>query len=127
MQTWKTKEEFKHLFIEKAEVLYEKPVKELSGKEIYQILAAMIKDLISGDWLQTRKIYHQRKSRQVYYFSIEFLLGRQLDSNLLNCDAEAVCRDGLRDLGFDLDEIKEAFAPFCTQVQTIQTAEAFAD
>jgi starch phosphorylase len=105
MRIWKTKEEFKKLFAEKAEVLFEKSVKELSGKEVYQIIANMIKDLISEDWIQTEKTYNRKKVRQVYYFSIEFLLGRLLNTNLLNCDAENICRSGLKDMGFDLEEI----------------------
>jgi len=105
MRIWKTKEEFKKLFAEKAEVLFEKSVKELSGKEVYQIIANMIKDLISEDWIQTEKTYNRKKVRQVYYFSIEFLLGRLLNTNLLNCDAEDICRSGLKDMGFDLEEI----------------------
>ena len=105
MRTWKTKKEFKNLFIEKAEVLFEKSVKELSHKEVYQIIAAMIKDLVSDDWIQTEKIYNHKRVRQVYYFSIEFLLGRLLNTNLLNCGMEELCRGALKDFGFDLDEI----------------------
>ena len=105
MRTWKTKKEFKNLFIEKAEVLFEKSVKELSHKEVYQIIAAMIKDLVSDDWIQTEKIYNHKRVRQVYYFSIEFLLGRLLNTNLLNCGMEDLCRSALKDFGFDLDEI----------------------
>ncbi len=105
MRTWKSKKEFKKLFIEKAEVLFEKSTKDLSRKEVYQILATMIKDLVSEDWLQTEKKYNRKKVRQVYYFSIEFLLGRLLDTNLLNCNAEKICRDALQDFGFELDEI----------------------
>ena len=105
MRTWKTKKEFKKLFIEKAEVLFEKSVKELSHKEVYQIIATMIKDLVSDDWIQTEKIYNHKRVRQVYYFSIEFLLGRLLNTNLLNCGMEELCRSALKDFGFDLDEI----------------------
>ena len=105
MRTWKSKKEFKELFIEKAEVLFEKSTKDLSRKEVYQILATMIKDLVSEDWLQTEKKYNRKKVRQVYYFSIEFLLGRLLDTNLLNCNAEKICRNALQDFGFELDEI----------------------
>ena len=105
MRTWKSKKEFKNLFIEKAEVLFEKTVKELSRKEVYQILAAMIKDLVSDDWIQTEKVYNHKRVRQVYYFSIEFLLGRLLNTNLLNCDVEKICRDALQDFGIELNEI----------------------
>ena len=105
MRTWKTKKEFKKLFIEKAEVLFEKNVKELSHREVYQIIATMIKDLVSDDWIQTEKIYNHKRVRQVYYFSIEFLLGRLLNTNLLNCDMEELCRSALQDFGFDLEDI----------------------
>lgn len=105
MRTWKSKKEFKELFVKKAEVLFEKSVKELSGKEVYQIIVAMIKDLVSDDWIQTEKEYNHKRVRQVYYFSIEFLLGRLLNTNLLNCGMEKVCRSALQDFGFNLDTI----------------------
>ena len=92
MRTWKSKKEFKELFVKKAEVLFEKSVKELSHKEVYQIIATMIKDLVTDEWIQTEKIYNHKRVRQVYYFSIEFLLGRLLNTNLLNCDMENLCR-----------------------------------
>ena len=65
----------------------------------------MIKDLVSDDWIQTEKIYNHKRVRQVYYFSIEFLLGRLLNTNLLNCDMEELCRSALQDFGFDLEDI----------------------
>ena len=45
------------------------------------------------------------QTKQVYYFSIEFLLGRLLDANLMNCGMEDMAREGLKELGFDLDAI----------------------
>lgn len=105
MRTWKSKKEFTGLFLQKAEVLFEKPVRDLNHQEVYQILANMVKDLISADWIRTEKTYTRKKVRQVYYFSIEFLLGRLLDSNLLNCGMEKLCRTALKDLGFDLEEV----------------------
>ena len=92
MRIWKSKKEFKELFVKKAEVLFEKSVKELSRKEVYQIIATMIKDLVTDEWIQTEKIYNHKRARQVYYFSIEFLLGRLLNTNLLNRDMENLCR-----------------------------------
>ena len=65
----------------------------------------MIRDIISDEWLQTNERYKGKEVKQVYYFSIEFLLGRLLQSNLSNCGLEDICRKGLKELGWDLDDI----------------------
>lgn len=104
-KTWKSKREFKTLFVKKADILFDKTPKGLTKEEVYQVLANMVKDLISADWIATENRYDAEKPKQTYYFSIEFLLGRLLDANLLNCNMEALARDALSDLGFSLDDI----------------------
>lgn len=98
MKTWQDKEEFKRLFTEKAYRLWEKELQELTLNEVYQTIAYMIRDLVSEDWIRTNQSYAAKKVKQVYYFSIEFLMGRLLESNLLNVDMDNICRDGLKDL-----------------------------
>lgn len=73
--------------------------------EVYQTIAYMIRDLVSEDWIRTNEIYAEQKVKQVYYFSIEFLIGRLLESNLLGIDMDDICRQGLEDLGWDLDKV----------------------
>jgi starch phosphorylase len=105
MKVWKDKAEFKKIFIEKAHILWEKDVKDLTNNEVYQTLAYMIRDLVSEDWIHTNEVYAEQKVKQVYYFSIEFLLGRLLDSNLINCGVEQLCREALKDMDRDLDDV----------------------
>lgn len=105
MKKWRNKEEFKKLFISKAQILWERDVRDLAPNEVYQTIASMIRDLISEDWIKTNEMYAEKQVKQVYYFSIEFLLGRLLQSNLIGIDEEAVCREGLSDLGWSLDDI----------------------
>ena len=105
MKKWQDKEKFKALFTEKAHILWEKEIQDMNRNEVYQTLAYMIRDLISDDWVATNCRYDQEKAKQVYYFSIEFLIGRLLDSNLIGLDMEALCREGLADLGWDLDQV----------------------
>jgi starch phosphorylase len=52
--------------------------------------------------------YHDKNVKQVYYFSIEFLLGRLLGNNLVNLGLEKVCEEVLQELGCTLKEIKSA-------------------
>jgi starch phosphorylase len=103
--TWKSKKEFQTLFVQKAKILFDKEVKALDAKEIYQVIANMVKDLIYEDWIATERRYDTEGPRQVYYFSIEFLLGRLLDANLLNCGMEELAREALKEMNIDLDSI----------------------
>lgn len=105
MKKWQNKEEFKHIFTQKAHILWEKELRDLTCNEVYQTLAYMIRDAISEDWMHTNERYAAEKTKQVYYFSIEFLLGRLLESNLIGIDMETICRDGLHDLGWNLDDV----------------------
>ena len=41
--------------------------------------------------------------------------------------AESMAKQGCEKLGLDLAEVEAAFAPYCTSVQEIVTAESFAD
>ena len=105
MKVWKSTAKFKELFTKHAHILFGNGIADLTKYQVYDILAWMIRDLISDDWIQTNERYKGKNVKQVYYFSIEFLLGRLLQSNLSNCGLEKICRTGLKELGWDLDEI----------------------
>ena len=105
MKSWKNKTDFKHDFTQKSRALFEKSVHQLNKREVYQVLAGMIRDLISDNWIKTNETYAKHQEKQVYYFSIEFLLGRLLQSNLTSCGMESLCRETLKDMGWELDDI----------------------
>jgi starch phosphorylase len=105
MKKWHDKEEFKKIFTEKAHILWEKELPDLTLNEVYQTIAYMIRDLISEDWIRTNETYVEQKVKQVYYFSIEFLIGRLLQSNLIGVDMEDICRNALSDMGWNLDDV----------------------
>lgn len=98
------KKRFKEYFRRKMNNLYAQTLEEASNEELFNVLCCVIKDMISRDWEGSR-IYQEKA---VFYFSIEFLLGRQLKSNLLNLGFEDTIRQGLNELGINLDEIVEA-------------------
>lgn len=98
------KKRFKEYFRRKMNNLYAQTIEEASNEELFNVLCNVIKDMISRDWEGSR-IYQEKA---VFYFSIEFLLGRQLKSNLLNLGFEDTIRQGLSELGINLDDIVEA-------------------
>ncbi len=104
---FRNKENFKKIFIERLERTHGKSFKESTKKEQYQILGLLIMEYINEDWAKTMDRYQFKKEKQVYYFSIEFLLGQLLGSNLLNLKVGTVVGEGLQELGIRLDDLEE--------------------
>ncbi|MGL5330414.1 MAG: glycogen/starch/alpha-glucan phosphorylase [Peptostreptococcaceae bacterium] len=99
-----SKIKFKEHFESKMYSLYAQHISEASNEQLLNVLASVVKDLIAKKWKDTRI----DKEKEVYYFSIEFLLGTQLKSNLLNLDIENSIRRGLQELGIELDDLIKA-------------------
>ena len=98
------KENLKIRFVNTAHLMYGREIKDLTKNEVYQTVAATAKQFISDNGIKTNKTYAERQEKQIYYFSIEFLLGRLLKSNLINLGIEEAVKEVLED--FDLSLVK---------------------
>ena len=101
------KEEFKKQFLQRLEMMYGKSFAESSKDDQFDTLGHMIREHVSKNWIVTNERYRSKNEKQVYYLSIEFLLGRLLSTNLMNLGIEEVVEEGFKDLGIELDEIEE--------------------
>ena len=97
--------DFKDRFIITARTLYGRDLNDLSKEELYQTLAATVKQYVSGNWIKTNRAYKDRGVKQVYYFSVEFLLGRLLNTNLVNLGIRQEVEEQLKELGIELEEL----------------------
>jgi len=79
-----------------------------STNDKYLALARTVRAYLMTRWLETSRNQQQRQAKTVAYMSAEFLLGRQLDNNLLAADLEDIARDALASLGIDLDDLRDA-------------------
>ena len=97
--------DFKELLIINATKLYHKPLDNLNEKERFNVLVQAIKDTMAEDW----KICNQNLSnkKEVHYFSIEFLLGKQLKSIILNRNLTHIINDVLAELNWDFNNLIE--------------------
>ena len=94
---------------------YKKKYLELYGEELnngsdlyrYETLGSLIRDYVASSWVDTNKKYNEEGAKQVYYFSMEFLLGRLLGDALLNLGIRDICRDALGELNIKLDDLEE--------------------
>ena len=100
------KDVFSLLFIEKLEVTRGISISDATAEDCYFALASLIRDQIMKSWVQTAETtYKGAKKKQVYYFSLEFLLGRMLESNVTALGLHDVCAETLKSLGFDPGEV----------------------
>lgn len=82
-------------------------IDEASYFDMYKVLAGMVKSAYNQNWHHTWRSYDQQHKKQLYYFSIEFLPGRMLQSNLFNLGWLDIVKDGMKDLGVDFEKIVE--------------------
>ncbi|MBU3127115.1 glycogen/starch/alpha-glucan phosphorylase [Clostridium tagluense] len=101
------KEEFKVDYIEKLQTMFAEEAVDASRLHQYDALGALIKDYCSKSWIETNKEYGKSKTKQVYYFSMEFLVGRLLNSNLVNLGIKDICEEAFADLGISWIDIED--------------------
>jgi len=101
------KETFKLDYIEKLQTMFAEEVVHASSSHQYFALGSLIKDYCSKSWIGSNKEYGINKGKQVYYFSMEFLVGKLLNSNLVNLGIKGICAEALSDLGISLKELED--------------------
>src|SRR5918911_5611843 len=75
--------------------------------DCYQALAATVRRYLLPAALDTRRAQVGAETKWAYYLSAEYLLGRQLDNNLLAADLNMIARQALAGLGFSLDALAD--------------------
>ena len=102
---FKNKSEFKKEFTRRLIENYGCAIEQTHQTEKYMTLGNMVRDYASVNWKDTKEALSFQNSKQVYYFSMEFLLGRLLTNNLKNLGIYDVVVDGLKDLGIEYESL----------------------
>lgn len=103
-----TKEQIKKDIEEKLLSLFAVEVTEATSNQMFITIGTLIREYAAKKWIETNRSYTRFHEKQVYYFSIEFLLGKLLKSNLLNMGILDTCSEALEEMGFHLDDIAKA-------------------
>ncbi len=57
---------------------------EVGNRERYEAVARSVRDILSQRWEKTEEVYDRENPKRVYYLSMEFLIGRSLNNNVVN-------------------------------------------
>ncbi|MBQ3376522.1 MAG: glycogen/starch/alpha-glucan phosphorylase [Erysipelotrichaceae bacterium] len=101
------KEEFKQQYSERFMHTYGRSVALSDPTERFLTLGELIRDYASMNWMETKDVIGQNGDKQLFYFSMEFLIGRLLTNNLMNMGIYDIVKEGLADLNIDLNELEE--------------------
>jgi starch phosphorylase len=102
---FKNKQEFKNIFLERLESKFGRTIQDSHITERYEIIGHMIRDYAGQNMKKLRTIDNKKHPRQLIYFSMEFLIGKLMLSNLQNLGIYELVEEGLKDLNLSLQEL----------------------
>ena len=78
-----------------------------SKQEVWTAVCLAVRETIMERYMQTQKAHLQSDTRRIHYLSLEYLMGRLLNSNLCNLGIREPLEQALQELGFELPELCE--------------------
>ncbi len=101
-------EMIKHKITTNVKKYFGKKVEEADSKELYFAVVKTMQDYMAEKWLDSKEAYKKAQEKQVYYLSMEYLMGRMLGNNIINLGLLEVYDKALQDLGVEIDVIRDA-------------------
>ena len=102
-----TAKEVREIVDNKCQRYFGKTVENASKHQIYRAICYLVRDLLTEERLEFKRKRVQQETKQVYYMSMEFLLGRSLKNHLFNMGLTEVFEEACKSLGVTLEEIEE--------------------
>ena len=96
---------FSTLFKEATQAMFGKPYDECSKYEQYAALVGMMARTATQNRTLTEERIRKNGNKRVYYFSMEFLIGKLLDNYLYTVGIHEEAQKALEELGIDLQEM----------------------
>ena len=100
-------ESLKKSFVHHMEYSLAKDEFSATRHDCFKSLALLARDRLVERWIQTQQAYYRDDAKRVYYLSLEFLMGRALGNCLINEGLYDEAGQALRELGHDLEELRE--------------------
>ncbi|MBQ9358882.1 MAG: glycogen/starch/alpha-glucan phosphorylase, partial [Abditibacteriota bacterium] len=100
-----TKEEVLKRLNETSIRLYSSNLSDTTDKQAYKVVCTLLREMLAAKRKEYRDSYKVKEPKQVFYLSMEFLVGTSLRNNLYNLGLEGVFREVLKEQGFEADRL----------------------
>ena len=80
---------------------------DATQKQIYKALCLVVRDILTEKRVNYKQKIKKQDVKQVYYMSMEFLLGRSLKNHLFNLGILEEARTAIKSLGSNIDNLLE--------------------
>lgn len=102
-----SKKDFQQLIEQKLAKMFGVKKEEASEHVMYRALCLVVKDLLTQKRVEFKKKVRGTGTKQIYYMSMEFLLGRSLRNHLYNGGWLDIATKAVKDMGFDIEKLME--------------------
>ena len=82
-------------------------IADATNRQIYEAVCLVVRDILVNKRLDFKHEIRAQKKKQVYYMSMEFLLGRSLKNHLYNLGLTETMTEVLDGMGIDINDLME--------------------
>ncbi len=101
------KEEFKEKLSARLRRQYGKDISQANKHDLFDAVSAVAREMIMPNWMATRNEYEKKPTKQLYYLSAEFLMGRAMSNNLINAGIKDSVEEVLKEMNIDYNMIED--------------------
>ncbi|MBQ6623591.1 MAG: glycogen/starch/alpha-glucan phosphorylase [Mogibacterium sp.] len=99
----RTKEEFKQEYSRLSKEIFDKEVEQLDSYDKAAVMAKLVTE--QAKLLREENGKRDEGQKKVYYFSMEFLIGKLMENYLINLGIRDIAAEGLSEFGTDIEDI----------------------
>lgn len=96
----------KHDVVDRLTYLVGKNPATANNRDWFNAAAYVVRDHMVDHWMSTTRNYYHHDVKRVYYFSLEFLMGRTLMNSMLNLNLDEPTRTALNEIGVEMEDIR---------------------
>ncbi len=78
---------------------------EATDKQAYKVVCTLLREMLAKKRKEFKDSFTKKEGKEVYYISMEFLVGTSLRNNLYNLGVEEVFRKVLKKEGFNINDL----------------------